>query len=175
MQKALLAAGLGLILAGCSTYQAVTPVEGLARDATTASTLQPADNTLLCVISSAAARNAYLPEFRDALRARGFDVRMLPPNAPVESCPLTVVYFATRQTYWNTFLDSADITVYSDGTRNGKAVFNANRSAGGVNLSNLLAPAAKLDDLVGQLFPDSPRLVAPDPAAAPAPAAAQPS
>lgn len=174
MQKALLAAGLGLILAGCSTYQAVTPVEGLARIDPIAAMQQPAaDNTLICVISGSSARNAYLPEFRDALKVRGFDVRMLSPGAPLESCQMTAVYLASGQNYWTNFLDSADITIYRDGLRAGKAIYNANRSAGGTNLSNLVPPGSKIDDLVGQLFPDSPR-VQQNPAGASA-AAAQPS
>lgn len=194
MKRATIAAALALLAAGCSTYQSVSPVDranqpdpiaswqpgaygGPAQFRVDGNQVVGADGTLFCVITNQVNGNAYVENFANSLRARNFEVKLLPPYASVASCPMTATYNAQRQTYITPFLVSADITVFRNGERVGKAVFNANRSAGGVNLSHLIQPDAKIEELVDQLFPGlkpkpAPAQAAPAPAAQPAAPAA---
>ena len=194
MKRATLAAALALLATGCSTYQAVTPVDrpvmydpiagyqsgafgGPAEFRVDGNQVIGADGALFCVITNQVNGNAYVEDFAASLRARNFEVKMLPPYASIASCPMTATYTVQRQTYVTPFVSSADITVYRNGERVGKALFNANRSAGGVNLSHLIPPASKIEELVDQLFPGlkpqpQPAQAAPAPAPAPAPEAA---
>lgn len=195
MKRAMIAAALALVATGCSTYQAVTPVDradqpdpiagyqpgaygGPAQFRVDGNQVVGADGALFCVVTNQVNGNAFVDNFAAALRARNFEVKMLPPNSSVASCPMTATYTAQRQTYITPFLVSADITVFRNGERVGKAVFNANRSAGGINLSHLIQPDAKIEELVDRLFPGlkpqpAPAQAAPAPGAAPgtAPAA----
>lgn len=150
MKKALLAAtaSLGLLATGCATYQSVSPVD--RGDHVTA--VHPADGTLFCVISNPVA-NAYMEALRDSIQARGFEFKVLPPGASIAACPYTATFVTQRQSYWRDFLSSAEIVVYIDGDRAGKANYDALRSAGGLNLSNLVMPEAKIEELVDQLLP----------------------
>nr|WP_315594772.1 Sbal_3080 family lipoprotein [uncultured Cupriavidus sp.] len=185
MKRVTIAAMLALLATGCSTYQSVTPVDradqpdpiagyrpgaygGPAQFRVDGNQVVGADGALFCVITNQVNGNAFVESFTKALRARNFEVKILPPYSSVASCPMTATYSAQRQTYITPFLVSADIVVFRNGERVGKAVFNANRSAGGVNLSHLIQPDAKIEDLVDQLFPG----LKPQPAptqAAPAP------
>ncbi|WP_455285112.1 Sbal_3080 family lipoprotein [Cupriavidus necator] len=162
MNKALLAASLGLLLTGCSTYQAVTPVDRPdVSDAFAA--FQPAgggprgnygaNGTLLCVVVNPVTGNDYVEAFRASLQQRNFEVKLVRPDASVAACPMVALYSARSAWYWTSYLSSVDITVFHNGDRVGKAIYNANRSAGGLNLSNLVQPASKLEELVEQLFP----------------------
>ncbi|WP_354684743.1 Sbal_3080 family lipoprotein [Cupriavidus necator] len=162
MNKALLAASLGLLITGCSTYQAVTPVDRPDRSDAIAA-FQPAgggprghygaNGTLLCVVVNPVTGNDYVEAFRASLQQRNFEVKLLQADASVAACPMVALYTARSAWYWTSYLNSVDITVFRNGERVGKAIYNANRSAGGLNLSNFVQPAAKLDELVEQLFP----------------------
>lgn len=188
MKRVTIAAMLALLATGCSTYQSVTPVDradqpdpiagyrpgaygGPAQFRVDGNQVVGADGALFCVITNQVNGNAFLESFTKALRARNFEVKILPPYSSVASCPMTATYSAQRQTYITPFLVSADIVVFRNGERVGKAVFNANRSAGGVNLSHLIQPDAKIEDLVDQLFPG----LKPQPAPAQAAPAPQPA
>lgn len=193
MKRATIAATLALLATGCSTYQSVTPVDradqvdpiagyqngaygGPAQFRVDGNRVVGADGALFCVITHQVNGNAFVEHFANSLRARNFEVKMLPPYSSVASCPMTAVYSAQRQTYITPFLVSADITVFRNGERVGKAVFNANRSAGGINLSNFIQPDAKIEELVDRLFPGLkpqpvPAQASPAPAPGQAPAA----
>ncbi|KWR89193.1 Sbal_3080 family lipoprotein [Cupriavidus sp. IDO] len=163
MNKALLAASLGLLISGCSTYQAVTPVDGPDRAHPISAFQLPAgggprgnygaNGALLCVVANPVTGNDYIESFRASLQARNFEVKLLPPDTPVVACPLVATYSARSAWFWMSYLNTVDITVFRNGERAGKAVYSANRSAGGLNLSNFVQPSAKLDELVEQLFP----------------------
>ncbi|MGN5480424.1 hypothetical protein ACTMU2_37585 [Cupriavidus basilensis] len=100
----------GLTITGCSTYQAVTPVDRPAQADPFAAFQVPAGSTaavgprgnhgangaLLCVVANPVSGNEYLDAFRASLQARNFEVKLLPPYAPVESCPLVATYSAKR-------------------------------------------------------------------------------
>ena len=196
MKRATIAATLALLATGCSTYQSVTPVDradqvdpiagyqngaygGPAQFRVDGNRVVGADGALFCVITNQVNGNAYVDSFASSLRARNFEVKMLPPYSSVASCPMTAVYAAQRQTYITPFLVAADITIFRNGERVGKAVYNANRSAGGINLSHLIQPDSKIEELVDRLFPGLkpqpvPAQAAPAPALSPeqAPAAA---
>ncbi|MFJ1257632.1 Sbal_3080 family lipoprotein [Cupriavidus sp. CuC1] len=163
MKKALLAASLGLLVTGCATYQAVVPVDRGDHIAV----MQPADGTLFCVIANAGSGNAYAEFIRDSVQQRGFEFKMLSPGSSVASCPYTATVYMQRQTYWRDFLSTAEIIVYINGERAGKANYDALRSAGGLNLSNLVPPEMKIDELFEQLLPG----MRPKPSTAGAPAA----
>ncbi|MEN7528078.1 MULTISPECIES: Sbal_3080 family lipoprotein [unclassified Cupriavidus] len=190
MKRVTIAATLALLATGCSTYQSVLPVDradqvdpiagfqpgaygGPAQFRVDGNRVVGADGSLFCVVTNQVSNNAYVESFIKALRVRNFEVKLLPPNSSMASCPMTAMYVAQRQNYITPFLAAADITVYRNGERVGKAIFNANRSAGGVNLSNFIPPDMKIEELVDELFPGlKPQ---PQPEAAPAPAPAQPA
>ncbi len=163
MNKALLAAGLGLLLTGCSTYQAVTPVDRPDRNDPLVAFQVPAgggplgnygaNGTLLCVVVNPVTGNDFVESFLASLRRRNFEVKVLQAQASPAACPMVALYTAHGAWYWTSYLNSADITVFRNGDRVGKAIYDANRSAGGLNLSNFVQASSKLDELVEQLFP----------------------
>lgn len=163
MNKALLAAGLGLLLTGCSTYQAVTPVDRPDRNDPLVALQVPAgggplghygaNGTLLCVVVNPVTGNDFVESFLASLRRRNFEVKVLQAQASPAACPMVALYTARGAWYWTSYLNSADITVFRNGDRVGKASYDANRSAGGLNLSNFVQPSSKLDELVEKLFP----------------------
>jgi hypothetical protein len=148
----LLAAGAALLAAGCSTYQSVSPVENSRYGDPVGSRAAASDNHL-CVVPGAATGSDFIQSFRASAEARGYQVTLLQPGSPIESCRLTAIYVATGQTVWRKFLSSADITVFRNGERVGKAIYNANRSSGGLNFSDLISPEEKLNELTAQLLP----------------------
>ncbi|CAG9175373.1 Sbal_3080 family lipoprotein [Cupriavidus pampae] len=191
MKRALLVTALTLMVSACSTYVAVTPVDrpdqsdplrafqtpnGVPQYRIDGSRVIGADGTLVCVIANTVNGNAYLSAFRSSLRARNFEVKMLPPDSSIASCPITVSYAVQEQTYWLPFVNAADITVYRNGERVGKAVYNANRSAGGLNFSHLVPADQTIEMLVEKLFPGlkpqpAPQADSAQPTAEPGPAA----
>lgn len=193
MKRATLAAALALLATGCSTYQAVTPVDrpvtydpiagyqsgaygGPAEFRVDGNQVIGADGALFCVVTNQVNGNAYVEDFAVSLRARNFEVKMLPPDSSIASCPITVSYAVQEQTYWLPFVNAADITVYRNGERVGKAVYNANRSAGGLNFSHLVPADQTIEMLVEKLFPGlkpqpAPQADSAQPTAEPGPAA----
>lgn len=175
MKIATLVASLGLLAGGCATYQTVSPVEALDSVAR----MEAGQGTLFCVIDSQAAATPYMESLNAALARRSFEVKVLPPGSSIAACPLTATYVANRQSYWRPFLVSADLTVYRNGDRVGRASYDALRSAGGLNLSNWVEPEAKIEELVDRLFPGlrplppapAQEAVAPAGSAGPAPSA----
>lgn len=173
MKIATLVASLGLLAGGCATYQTVSPVEALDSLAR----MEAGQGTLFCVIDSQAAATPYMESLNAALARRSFEVKVLPPGSSIAACPLTATYAANRQSYWRPFLVSADLTVYRNGDRVGRASYDALRSAGGLNLSNWVEPEAKIEELVDRLFPGlrplppAQEAVAPAGSAGPAPSA----
>lgn len=163
MNHALLAACAGLLLSACSTYQAVTPVDRLDHTDPAVAFQMPAgggplgnygaNGTLLCVVANPVSGNDFVEDFLSSLRRRNFEVKVLQAQTSIAACPMVALYNARGAWYWNGYLNSADITVFLNGDRVGKAIYNANRSAGGLNLSNFVQPSSKLDELVEQLFP----------------------
>lgn len=168
MKRTLLATALCLSVSACSTYLAVTPVDrpdqsdpiaafqtpsGVPQYRIDGTRVVGADGTLLCVIANTVNGNAYLNAFRASLRARNFEVKMLQPDSSIAACPMTVTYVVQQQTYWMPYVNSADITVYRNGERVGKAVYNANRSSGGLNFSHLVPADKTIESLVEGLFP----------------------
>lgn len=163
MNHALLAACAGLLLSACSTYQAVTPVDRLDHTDPAVAFQMPAgggplgnygaNGTLLCVVANPVSGNDFVEDFLSSLRRRNFEVKVLQAQTSIAACPMVALYNARGAWYWNAYLNNADITVFLNGDRVGKAIYNANRSAGGLNLSNFVQPSSKLDELVEQLFP----------------------
>lgn len=148
-------AALTTLTAGCATYQSVSPAESAppADPIAAMVRIDPDLGASFCVIDSPAGRAPFAATLLQSLQRRGFEARLLPPGSSVAACTLTATYAATSQSYWRTFLATADITVYRRGERVGKAVYDARRSQGGVNLSHLIDPQQKIDELVDQLFP----------------------
>lgn len=164
------------LAAGCATYETVSPVEPLsppldALDAKVRIMPDQADS-LFCVIDNGVGGTPFFPALYKGLTRRGFDVKLLPPGSSIAACPITATYVATPQSYWRTFLSYADITVYRYGERAGRAVYDARRSQGGLNLSNWVEPDMKIEQLVDQLFPG--RRPPPEAAQAPGQAPAAP-
>lgn len=151
----LMLSALTALTTGCATYQSVSPAEAAppADPIAAMVRIDPDLGASFCVIDSPAGRAPFAATLLQSLQRRGFEARLLPPGSSVAACTLTATYAATSQSYWRTFLATADITVYRRGERVGKAVYDARRSQGGVNLSHLIDPAQKIDELVDQLFP----------------------
>lgn len=164
MKSLWLAASVVFLGAGCTTYyQAVSPVDPVDSVAN----MEAGRGTLFCVIDNPVAGNAWMEPLQNSLARRDFEVKMLPPGSHVASCPLTATYVGTRKSFLKPFLAHADITIYRNGERVGKAIYDAMRSDSGLNLSNLISPQDKLEELVDGLFPG----LRPLPPAAEAPAA----
>ncbi|MEH3087409.1 MAG: hypothetical protein PGN26_12945 [Xylophilus ampelinus] len=122
-----------------------------------------------CVVENPAVGLDLLAYLRAALAERGFAVRQLPPGSPPTACATTVYYTGS----WSRdaaarVLGTAQLRVWRGGRMASEAIYDATRSSL-LDLRRYRGAEARIDAMVGQLFPAAAGGAAP----APAPAAAQ--
>jgi len=78
---------------------------------------------------------------------------MLPPAAPVASCPLTSTYYALQSWDFTPYLSHAVIVVYRDGARVGDALYDAPKAGFAMTTRIYESTDSKVAIMVEQLFP----------------------
>ncbi|RYU59698.1 hypothetical protein EWI61_08715 [Methylolobus aquaticus] len=127
-------------LAGCAIKQEVTPFK-----------LGQSAKELCLVRNSEVVQDGFHDVYAKVLERRGFRVRSLPDNAPVDSCPLLTTYEAIYRWDMAIYLARADLRVFADGKEAGRAVYDS--LSGGANMNKFIRTEPKLTELVDQLFP----------------------
>jgi len=121
-----------IALAGCST---VTPVAhtGPAR---------------VCIIESPRAKPiSVVDEYRSAMKARGFDVQVLPAGSALAACPLTSKYaVGWSRDIGGEFISSVHLDVFKDGQHAGQAVWRS-------RVPTSMSSEQILSELVDKLYP----------------------
>lgn len=129
-------------LAGCAIQQTVRPVSAIA-------------DRQICVIENPVVRSGFVEAYKRSLTTRGYDVRQLPANAPVNSCATTSTYTANWRWDLAMYMAYAEMRVFSDGKLVGEAKYDSLR--GGANMNKFIDADKKINELVEQLFPGGAR------------------
>lgn len=143
-QRRLVASATLLLASSCTITQTANPVIGL-RDS----------SVQICVIEKLDVRPVFRDELVRAIQEHGFSVRILPPDAPVEACSLSMTYDAKWSWDFVPYMAWAEITVYRDGQRAGEALYSAPRGGWSLTFRIYESTASKVDTMVDQLFPKS--------------------
>jgi hypothetical protein len=106
----------------------------------------------ICIIDNPKVREGFLEAYRRALDHKGFQTRVLDKSATPDECPLTSTYTANWRWDLALYLAFANITVYADGRKVGRAVYDS--LGGGGNPAKFINAEKKIQELVDQLFPD---------------------
>ena len=143
----LIATALSLLaFSGCTITQTAQPVS-----------LRDDDTKQMCVIEDPRVFDAFLPAYRSALESRGLSVRMLAPDSPLASCPMTSTYYALRSWDFVTYMSHAVVVVYRDGTKAGEALYDAPKAGFSMTTRIYETTESKISTMVDQLFPTLPR------------------
>lgn len=128
-----------VVLAGCAgAVQQVNPVSKI-------------ELKQMCVVQNPRVSQAgFLSAMEDALRQKGFEVRVVPQGSGPGTCPLVAEYTANWQWDLALYLAYAEIKVYQDQKQVGSAMYNARHVIG---TSKFIKGEEKVRELVGQLFP----------------------
>jgi hypothetical protein len=138
-QLRLVLLGLAAIaLSGCAIRQNVKPIESFAE-------------RQICIIESPAVKNGFLESYRKVLVQKGYEVRVLPPSASLNECPITSTYTANWRWDLALYMAYAEIKVYKQAAPSGEAIYDATR--GGGNMGKFIAADTKIAELVNKLFP----------------------
>ncbi|MBL8512220.1 MAG: hypothetical protein JNM52_11320 [Betaproteobacteria bacterium] len=133
-----------LLLAGCAITQTVKPVEPLV-------------GTQICIVMNPAVSQAgFVETYMRILKAKGYTVQQLSPDAAVTSCPVTSTYTANWRWDLGLYMAFADIRVYQNGQQVGQALYDSTR--GGANMGKFIKGETKITELVEQLFPGQAKL-----------------
>jgi hypothetical protein len=142
MTKHWLIAPLSLTLAACSITQDVAPVS-----------VEPGPKKDVCVIDNPPVQQGFRAELLRQLKLHGYEPRLIAQDSPATACPLTVTYVAHWSWDLAIYLTEAEIHVFADGREVGHAVYDSR--GGDANLGKYISAEAKVDELVGKLFPAS--------------------
>jgi hypothetical protein len=105
----------------------------------------------ICVVESPKVQKGFQAELVHQLQTRGYETRVIAPDSPVTACPLTLTYVAHWSWDLAIYLTQADIRVFADGREAGRAVYDSTNA--GLDLGKYISAEAKIDELVGKLFP----------------------
>ena len=129
-----------VFLGGCSISQTVTPV-ALSAD------LAPE----ICLIPAKDIRTGFTDAYAAALKAKGFQTRLLSYDASPAACPLVSNFTATWNWNMAIYLMYADIHVYQRGEEVGRAEYDARY--GGLGFDKYINAEKKINEMTNQLFP----------------------
>jgi hypothetical protein len=137
--KRALPALLPLALCACAIHQNVSPVAAV-------------DSKQICVVVNPEVFNeGFLQAYGQALRAKGFEVKELPPGSSLIECPVVSTYTANWQWDLAMYMNYAELKIYSNARPVGEAIYDSRH--GSANLGKFIKADAKINELVNQLFP----------------------
>jgi hypothetical protein len=129
---------LAIAVVGCAIHRRVEPVPRL-------------DSREMCIVNNPNVREGFLAAYQAALAGKGFRAKLVEPSAAPDACPLTSTYTANWRWDLALYMAFADITVYSNGKKVGRAVYDS--LGGGGNLGKFINAEEKIKELVDLLFP----------------------
>lgn len=132
MRSALAVLVAAIALSGCGGWeQKVFPVSKL-------------ESKQICVIENPKVQSDFLEIYKTALEGKGYQVQVLPESARPSSCPITSRY--TANWGWDVifYLSYAEIIVYNDSKRAGRALYRGKQ---------MMRTETKIKELVDRLFP----------------------
>ncbi|HEX4329583.1 MAG TPA: Sbal_3080 family lipoprotein [Burkholderiales bacterium] len=130
---------LPLALGACAIHQNVSPVAAV-------------DSKQICVVVNPKVFNeGFLQSYGQALRAKGFEVKELPPGSGLIDCPVVSTY--TANWHWDLamYMNYAEIKIYSNARPVGEAIYDSRN--GSYNMGKFIKADVKINELVNQLFP----------------------
>ena len=130
---------LAFVFVGCAIHQHVQPVPKL-------------DSREICIVKNPNVREGFLAAYQAALAEKGLRTKLLDQSALPDACPVTSTYTANWRWDLALYMAFADIAVYSNGRKVGRAVYDS--LGGGGNLGKFINAEEKIRELVNQLFPD---------------------
>lgn len=137
--KHIVGIGVAVVLVGCAIHQKVDPV--------------PRTNVReICIINNPNVREGFLESYRRALSTKGFETKLLDKSATPSDCPLASTYTANWRWDLALYMAFAEITVYVDGKKVGRALYDS--LGGGGNPAKFINADNKVQELVDQLFPN---------------------
>ena len=141
MKKTILFIGISIItFTGCSIKQEVKPL-----------TLKE-NTTEVCIEENKAVREGFLKAYKEVVEEKGYKVKLLEKDAPLNSCKLVSTYVANWTWDLAMYLVYAEIKIYNNTKLAGEAIYDA-RQAGG-RLDKFISADKKVRELVNQLFPN---------------------
>ena len=129
---------LVMLLTGCAIYQTVEPAASVVSGE-------------ICIVENPDVREKFLEIYRRELEAKGYQTRVIPATSTVYDCPQVSRYTANWRWDIAYYLAFAEISVYEDGKRVGRVVYDSLR--GDLNIGKFVLGEAKIEQLVRQLFP----------------------
>jgi len=104
----------------------------------------------VCIREHAATRETFLAEYQRVLEQRGFQVRVVPENSPLTTCPIMTTYIARWSWDLTIYMSYAELHVYDNGVDVGRAVYDSR--SGGARMDKFIDAETKIRQLVDQLF-----------------------
>jgi len=136
--KTLVPLMLVMLLTGCAIYQPVEPAASVVSGE-------------ICIVENPDVRARFLEIYRRELEAKGYRTRVIPATSTLFDCPQVSRYTANWRWDIAYYLAFAEISVYADGKRVGRVVYDALRAD--FNIGKYVLGEAKIEQLVDQLFP----------------------
>ena len=130
---------VGFAATGCSISQNVQPVPAL-------------DSKRICVTRNPDVRGSFANSLVKALSSAGLKVRLLEPGISPDSCEMVATYTANWGWDLALYLSYVEIKILREQQQIGLAVYDATH--GGGRMDKFISADAKVNELVGQLFPD---------------------
>lgn len=128
-----------LMLSGCAIRQTVSPVSRL-------------EGKQICIVQNPKVRAGFLEAFKQVLVDKGYEVRILEPSSPLDTCPITSTYTANWKWDLSLYMAYAAIRVYNNAKTAGEAIYDS--QGGGANMGKFINAEEKVRELVNQLFPN---------------------
>jgi len=138
--KTLVPLMLLMLLTGCAIYQTVEPAASVVSGE-------------ICIVENPDVRKKFLEVYRRELEAKGYKTRVIPATSTLYDCPQVSRYSANWRWDIAYYLAFAEISVYEDGKRVGRVVYDSLR--GDANIGKFVLGEAKIEELVSQLFPQA--------------------
>ena len=139
-KSAMLVMTFAFSLSGCAITQSVKPVN-------------TADISEVCIVQNPPVRAGFLQTYVRLLGTKGYKVTQLPPGSTSSACPVVSTYMGLWSWDLALYLSFAEITVFRNGSEEGKAVYDSR--GGGANMNKFVKGEEKITELVNALFPGS--------------------
>ena len=105
----------------------------------------------VCIIENAEVRAGFVEEVRSTLASNGYRFKMMPSDAQVSDCEITMTYTARWSWDLTIFMSYARLQIFRKGIAVGDAVYDSTRGSG--NMSKFIDAEPKIRELVTQLLP----------------------
>ena len=107
----------------------------------------------ICVIKNQDTNDEFLPAYQLALENKGFVVRVLDPEADIDTCPLTSTYAGSWSWDFVMYMAAAEIIIYKNGIRVGDALYDAPKAGWAMTPRIYDSTEEKVCKMVDKLFP----------------------